>query len=134
MVKNLWFLAAALLMLLGVNATAQRYGDDYYYRHWGREPLDRVRGDLNRAERNLSYLSEDEMRRFRHIREAINDFQRNWERGRYDGPALDETIGGLHALVDRSKLHQRDRDVLADDLHRLRDLRDRWEHRDRDRY
>ena len=132
--KKLWFPAAALLMVWGVNATAQRRGDDYYYRNWGHGPLERVRGDLNRAERNLSYLSDDEMRRFRHIREAINDFQRDWQRGHYDGRALDETIGGLHALVDRSRLHERDRDILADDLQRLRELRNRWERRERYRY
>jgi hypothetical protein len=132
MMKNLWFLAAALLLLLGVNAVAQRYGDDYYYKHWGREPLDHVRGDLNRAERDLVYLSGDEMRRFRHTRDGINDFQHDWERGHFDRHALDEAIGGLNALVEKSRLHERDRDILADDLHRLRDLRDRWEHRDRD--
>jgi len=132
--RNLWLLAAALFMFLGVNAAAQRYGDDYYYRNWGRAPLDRVRGDLNRAERNLFYLSEDEMRRFRHTRDAIGDFQRDWERGHFDGHALDEAIGGLNALVERSRLHERDRDILADDRNRLRDLRGRWEHRDHDRY
>jgi len=130
--KNLWFLAAALLLFLGVNAVAQRWGDDYYYKHWGHEPLDRVRADLNRAERDLDYLPGEEMRHFRHIRGAINDFQRDWERGHFDRRALDDAIGELHGLVDRGRLHERDRDILADDVHRMREIRERWERRDRD--
>ncbi|MGA2181992.1 MAG: hypothetical protein ABSH47_03110 [Bryobacteraceae bacterium] len=129
---NLMFLAAALLLLVGVNVEAQRPGDRDYYRRWGREPLDRVRADLNRAERHLDYLPREEMRRFRHIREAINHFQSDWEQGHYDGRALDEAIGGLNGLVERSRLHERDRDILADDVHRMRELREHWERRDRD--
>ena len=129
---NLMFLAVALQLLVGVNVEAQRPGDADHYRRWGREPLDRVRGDLDRAERHLDYLPGEEMRRFHHTRDAINRFQRDWERGHYDGRALDEAIGNLNALVERSRLHQRDRDNLADDVRQLRELREHWERRYRD--
>jgi hypothetical protein len=102
---------------------------DDRYRSFGRESLDRVRGDLGRAERNLRYISEPEMRRFREIRDRLGNFQRNWERGRYDRGDLDATVGNLSTLVERAKLHRADRDILADDLSRLRDLRARMDRR-----
>jgi len=120
--------AAALLWIAAAaNSQPQRYdGDrDDRYSRYGREPLDRVRADLNRAERDLNYLSEDEMRRFRRVREGIVDFQRNWERGRFDREALNQTIRGLESLVERSRLRPRDRDLLADDARRLREMRER---------
>ena len=126
------FVAAALLLSVGVNVEAQRRGDGDHYRRWGREPLDRVRADLNRAERHLDYLPREEMRRFRHVREAINHFQSDWEQGHFDVSALDDAIGALSRLVERSRLHERDRDNLADDLRRMRELREHWERRNRD--
>lgn len=102
---------------------------DDRYRMFGREALDRIRGDLGRAERNLRYISEPEMRRFYAIRDRLGNFQRNWERGRYDRGDLDATIGNLNVLVDRGHLHRVDRDILADDLSRLRDLRARMDRR-----
>ncbi len=122
--------AAAALFLIAPAVNAQ-YGErgrgDDRYRTYGREPLDRVRADLNRAERDLNYLSNDEMRRFRVVRERIFEFQRNWERGRFDREALNETIRGLDNIVARYRLRPRDRDLLADDVSRLRDMRDRYE-------
>jgi hypothetical protein len=124
--SRILFAAAALLVIVpGVNA---QYGDrDDRYRTYGREPLDRVRADLNRAERDLNYLSQDEMRRFRIVRDRIFEFQRNWERGRFDREALNETIRGLDSIIDRYRLRPRDRDLLADDVSRLRDMRERYD-------
>ena len=124
--SHILFAAAALLWIApGVNA---QYRDrDDRYRTFGREPLDRVRADLNRAERDLNYLSQDELRRFRIVRDRIFEFQRNWERGRFDREALNETIRGLQNIIDRYRLRPRDRDLLADDLSRLRDMRERYD-------
>jgi hypothetical protein len=67
------------------------------------------------------------MRRFRIVRDRIFEFQRNWERGRFDREALNETIRGLDNIIDRYRLHPRDRDLLADDVSRLRDMRERYD-------
>jgi hypothetical protein len=122
--------AVSLVLLFGIGANAQppRSADrDDRYHRFGRGTLDRVRADLGRAERNMRYIGEGEMRRFNNIRDGLADFQRRWERGRYDRAALDQAIGNLQALVDRGRLRPRDRDLLADDLQRLRGLQDRLE-------
>jgi hypothetical protein len=108
---------------------------DGRYREYGHVALVRVQADLNRAEADLHYLSGEEMRRFGIVRQRIHEFDRKWEHGRYDGEDLNEAIGSLGRLVERARLHPRDRDLLADDLHRLRELRERHERaRDRERY
>jgi hypothetical protein len=122
--------AASLVLLFGISANAQPSRDrdrDERYHRFGRATLDRVRGDLARAERNLRYVGDADMRRFHNIQEGLAGFQRKWERGRYDRDDLDQAIGNLHALVDRGRLRPRDRDLLADDLRRLRELHDRIE-------
>ena len=119
--------AAAALLLIAPGVNAQYRDRDDRYRTYGREPLDRVRADLNRAERDLTYLSQDELRRFRIVRERIFEFQRNWERGRYDREALNGTIRGLENIIERYRLRPRDKDLLVDDVSRLREMRDRHE-------
>lgn len=104
----------------------QERGDDRYHR-FGRGVLDRVRADLGRAERNLHYVAPPDMRRFMNAQEGLANFQRAWERGRYNRAELDQAIANLHALVDRGRLRPRDRDVLAHDLSMLRDLHSRLE-------
>jgi hypothetical protein len=44
--------------------------------------------------------------------------------GRYDERQLDEVMGALRAVVQENRLQGRDRDVLSDDLNRLREFRD----------
>jgi hypothetical protein len=119
--------ASAALLLISPGVNGQYRDRDDRYRTYGLEPLDRVRADLNRAERDLNYLSQDELRRFRVVRDRIFEFQRNWERGRFDREALNETIHGLDNIIDRYRLRPRDRDLLADDVSRLRDMRERYD-------
>lgn len=108
---------------------SRRYQDrgDSRYHQFGRGTLDRVRADIARAERSLHYIGPIEMRRFYRVRDGLADFQRRWERGHYDAPALDQAISGLQAIVDHSRINPRDRDFLRRDLFQLRDLQHRIE-------
>ena len=123
---------AAAICFFTTTATAQYrndgrrssgYRDDRY--RGGREPLDRVRMDLERAARDMRYLSRDDMKRIDKVREEIGEFQRKWERGRFDRGELDDVINSLQKVIGRNRLHPRDRDVLLNDLALLRDFRSR---------
>jgi len=116
----------AVILMAGVSAYAQRDRDERY-RAWGREPLDRVRADLDHAERGLHYLGPEEMERFNRVRGQVSEFQHRWEQGRFDRDALDHIIEGLNHTVQHDRIRPRDRDILADDVRRLRELRERWE-------
>ena len=95
------------------------------YRGFGRGILDRVRADLDRVARDADSFAGDEMRRFNRVRDRIAEFQSAWEGGRYDREVLSEVIGSLNAIIERSRLRARDRDSLAEDLSRLKELRER---------
>lgn len=113
--------AVAGFLITGLAASAQpRY--DY---GWGREPLDRVRADLDRAARDMRYLSGGEYHRFEHARDEIREFQQKWNRGRFDRHELDDVIGSLQKVVNGNRIRPRDRDFLLNDLARLRDIRSR---------
>ena len=98
-----------------------------HYRDWGREAMGQVRADLDRADRDMRYLSPEEARRFQHVREALNEFARDWERGRFDGEALNETIRELRGVIERNRLQPRDRDFLVEDAARLDRIRERFD-------
>ena len=144
--RTRWSLVAFGILALAAGASAQYRGrDDRSYRgdygggrmSYKREPLDGVRTDLERAARDMFYISRGEMKRFNKVRQEIGEFQGKWARGRFDKGELDDVIGRLKHMVDKNRLQQRDRDLLMDDLGRLRGFgaRSGYTGRDyRDRY
>ena len=114
--------AGALFLMLAVTTPAQPGRYDGRYR---REPLDEVRADLDRAARGMNYLSRPEMNRFNKVRREIAEFHRKWERGKFDRRELDDVVRSLDQVVNRNRLHPRDRDLLLSDIARLRGFRDR---------
>jgi tetratricopeptide (TPR) repeat protein len=102
-------------------------GRDDQYRGSGRGVLDRVRADLDRIAADAGSFAPDEMRRFNRVRDRIAEFQSAWADRRFDQRILDEVIDSLNAIIDRSRLRARDRDLLTDDVSRLKGIRDRRE-------
>ncbi len=114
-------LLALLLFTVAANAQYPR-GPRYYDRHDYRDRggiFYQVRGDLDRAESH-SYANGGDRKRFNKVREELNDFQRTG-----NPHELNEAIGRLQNVVNDNRLAPRDRDILADDLYRLRDFRAR---------
>lgn len=133
--QHLLMKSLAVVGLLAIGATANAQDGRYGYGDVrGREPLDRVRADLDRAARDMYYLSGGERRRVNHARDEMGEFQRKWERGRFDKGELDDVIGSLQHVVDKNRLQPRDRDRLLSDLDHLREMRARRGYFGRDRY
>jgi hypothetical protein len=116
-------LAGSALLFFTVSANAQYgRGPSYYGRYdqpRGGGILDRVRADLDRAESH-SYANGGDRKRFNHVREELNEFQRTG-----NPHELNDTISRLQKVVNENRLDPRDRDMLADDLYRMRDFRAR---------
>ena len=93
-----------------------------------------VLADLDRAAADVGYLSRGEMARFNHARQEIAEFQSKWERGFFDRHELDDVIGSLQRVVSSNRLRYQDRDILFNDLQRLREIRSRSVYRDRRGY
>lgn len=121
-------LAGAGLLLATAAADAQyrpydgyrdyRYSDRGDYR--GGSALSRVWSDLERAEAN-SYPNGGDRRRFAKVREELSEFQRSG-----NPRELNDTIRALQRVVKDNRLSYRDRQILADDLYRLREVRSQF--------
>ena len=94
--------------------------DDFYRGDWRGRLFARVRQDLDYVSR-YSFRGDDRYRLASVYRE-LDDLQRDYASGRWDRRALGDVIQSLDRVVDDNRLSPRDRDMLRDDLRRLRDI------------
>ena len=112
--------------VFALGAVAQQYPRDGYRERDERgSVIERVQRDLDRAEAG-SYLSGRDRHKFDHARKELWEFEKRFNRGRFDRHELDEVIGAVHSVVDNTPIRGRDREELAEDLARLRDFRGRY--------
>jgi hypothetical protein len=100
-------------------------GRDSFFKeqHWKAHLFQRVRDDLDQVQSTTFPGGRDEFRIAR-TKQELGDLQTKLADNRYDQPQLDEVIAGLQRVIDSNKLSARDRDMLADDVSRLRDYRE----------
>jgi len=133
------------LLLSGLSAgmaqdrDRDRDRDDSYYQrreaffheeHWRVRLFQRVRDDLNEVQSTTFPASSDELRIVR-TKEELGELQENMASGRYDERALGDVIAGVQRVIDSNRLSGRDRDMLSDDVSRMRDYREHHENWDR---
>jgi predicted RNase H-like nuclease (RuvC/YqgF family) len=146
-VKRLLFsLIVSGLTLSGLSAIAQdrdrddrsdrdnRYRDDDRYHgdardqnSWQNRLFERVRSDIDHIQSMTSVFSGDQFRLTR-TKQELNELQSKAMSGSYDDREVDDVINALQRVVGENRLSDRDRDMLRDDLNRLREFR---EHHDR---
>jgi succinate dehydrogenase/fumarate reductase flavoprotein subunit len=108
-------LAGSALMFFAVSANAQYQHRDDYRNRGG--ILEKVSADLDRA-KSHSYANGGDRKRFNHVREELNEFRRSG-----NPHELKDAISRLQKVVNDNRLAPRDRDVLADDLYKMREFR-----------
>lgn len=124
------------LLALATAAYAQdrdrddRYRDEERYHQdargdawWHGHLFERVRDDIDHVR---SGFGGDEYRLER-VRHELDELQAKYVERGYDQPELDDVIGALQRVVADNRLSNRDRDMLTDDLHRLREFREHHE-------
>ncbi|HTR38988.1 MAG TPA: hypothetical protein VMH80_23945 [Bryobacteraceae bacterium] len=102
----------------------------YQEQHWRGHLFERVREDLDRVKSTTFPVSGDEFRIVRTEHE-LDELQNKMASSQYDQRELDDVIHAMQRVVDSNKLSPRERDMLSDDLHRMRDYREH--HSDWDR-
>ena len=130
-------IAGTGLMLFGLTASMQaqhprdddayhRDRDDYYRGdQWRARMFDHIRDDLNHVQTTVfGNISGDEYRLDR-AKQELGELQRAYAEHRYDERAVDDVINALQRVVSDNRLNGRDRDILTDDLTRLRQYRER---------
>jgi len=133
--------AGAGLLVFSLTATAQdRPRDDdsfhsdrdarFHDEHWRGRLFDDVREDVQHVQAVTWPSGGDSYRLDRTVNE-LNQLQGKLANHVYDERDLDDVIATLQRVVSDNRMAPRDRDVLNDDLSRLRDYRGR--HADWDR-
>jgi len=123
--------AAAAFVILAGAALAQSSDwyknreDRYRDEHWRGRIFSEIREDLDHVHTSV-FAGHDEYRIVR-TKEELNEMQNDLAAHRYNQAKLDEVIGNLQRVVADNRMTARDRDVLNDDLHRLRDYREHHE-------
>jgi hypothetical protein len=135
-------IAGAGLCLFSLTGRAQdRLGQDQIYHsdrdtyfqgeHWRARVFERVRQDVEHV-RSTTWPSGggDEYRLDKTVHE-LNDLQDKLSKHDYDERQLGEVIASLGKVASYNKMPPRDRDILTDDVNRLREYREH--HADWDR-
>jgi hypothetical protein len=109
--------------------------------NWRGQLFQRVRQDVEYVQSVTFPGGRDQFRLARTL-EELDELQGKLAAGSYDEEELDDVTAALQSVVRDNRLAGRDRDLLTDDLYRLRDFRSRYEeyyksdedayHRDRD--
>jgi len=120
-------IAASSLLLFTVSAVAQdRDRDDRRDDSRHGRMFDRVRDDVSRVQDSTPYFSGDQFRLVR-VKEELNELQARYDEHGYDSGKMDDVIHALERVVADNHLAGHERDMLNDDLNRLRDFRDHHE-------
>jgi hypothetical protein len=107
--------------------------DDAYHRdrderfrgnEWRQRFFERIREDLEHVQSKAFPFGADQYRLAR-TKQELDELQSKLAAGRYDERELDEVIAAMDRVVRDNRLSRMDRDVLADDLSRLREFRAR---------
>jgi hypothetical protein len=110
--------------------------DDIYHRdrdqwfrgqNWRAQFFQRVRDDIEHVQSEAFPFGADQYRLAR-TKQELDQLQNKLANGRYDQRQLDSVIASLQRVVQDNRLARNDRELLNDDLNRLRDFRARHDY------
>jgi hypothetical protein len=125
------------LVLFGLTASVQaqpprdddayhRDRDDYYRGdQWRARMFDRIRDDLNHVQTSVFGAVRGDEYRLERAKQELGELQSAFADHRYDQRALDDVINAMQRVTSDNRLSGRDRDILTNDLSRLREFRER---------
>lgn len=124
---------AGLLVLTCCGLSAA--GQDWYHdrdarfrgEQWRGHVFEHVRADLDHIGSAI-WASGKERNRLERTRQELAELQGKLEYGRYDGGELNDVIDSLRKSANDDRLAPRDREILSEDLNRLRDYREHHDH------
>ncbi len=110
-------------------------GQDWYHEReerfrgeqWRAHIFVHVRTDLEHIW-SASQAADRERRRIDRTKEELTKMQADLDQGRFDNGLLNDVIDSLRKSSNDERLASRDREVLADDVVRLKDYQDHHDH------
>jgi hypothetical protein len=129
--KHIFKAGLIMLAAFGLTAGAQDWYHDrdsrFQGEQWRGRVFEHVRVDLDHIGSAI-WASGKERKRLDRTKEELVELQGKLENGRYDEHELSDVIDSLKKSANDDRLSSRDRDVLNDDMNRLRDYREHHEH------
>jgi hypothetical protein len=117
--------------IFGLSAIAQDWYHDRDERYrgdrWRARVFAEVRTDLEHIW-SARRASDRERARLDRTREELTKLQEDLEHDRWDNGILNDVIDSVRKSANDERLSPRDRDVLADDVNRLKDYQDHHNH------
>lgn len=107
---------------------------------WYREREERYRGEQWRPHIFMQiradlehvwsgHAADQERTRIQKTEEELTKMQADLDQGRWDNGILNDVIDSIRKSSNDERLPRRDRDVLADDVNRLKEFQDQHNHR-----
>ncbi len=97
--------------------------DDRGAQWWQGRMFERVRADLDHIQAVTIPFSGDQYR-LNKVKQELNELQAKMAENRYDQGPLEDVISAMQRVVSDNHLSGRDREMLNDDLNRLRSFRE----------
>ena len=120
-----------ILMAFAVGAVAQDWYHEreerYRGEEWRRHLFAHVRTDLEHVW--SARAADRERQRLQRTEEELSKLQADFDQGRWDNGILNDVIDSIQKSSNDERLAPRDRNILADDLHRLHEFQDQHNHR-----
>jgi chromosome segregation ATPase len=116
-------LAGSLLAQDWYHDREQRFRSE----EWRHHLFAHVREDLEHIH-SAAWAADRERHRLERTRQELSDLQVKLDQHRFEGGELNDVIDSLEKSANDQRLSPRDREVLADDVRRLRDYREHHEH------
>jgi hypothetical protein len=124
-------MAGLIMSALAVSAFAQDWYHEreerYRGEEWKRQVFMHVRTDLDHVW-SAVHASDKERARLDRTKEELTKMQADLDQGRWDNGMLNDVIDSIRKSSNDQRLAPRDREVLADDLVRLKDYQDHHNH------
>ena len=115
----------------GLSAVAQDWYHDREDRYrgegWRSQVFMQVRSDLDHIW-SANRASDRERNRLERTKQELTDLQAKLDGGRFDNGTLNDVIDSIRKSSNDERLSPRDREVLSDDLNRLKDYQNNHNH------
>ncbi len=119
---------ATLALTLGAQDWYHDREDRFRGEEWRMHLFEHVRTDLEFVQHNAPWAAPRERRRLERTKEELRDLQGKLANHAFDDRELSDVIDSLRKSVNDDRLSAQDKDVLNDDLNRMREFREHHEH------
>lgn len=127
---NRLFTTGVILTALTVSVFAQDWykqrEDRFRGDKWRPHVFDQVRTDLEHVWSD--HAADQERTRLQKTQDELRKMQADLDQGRWDNGILNDVIDSIRKSSNDDRLAKRDKDVLADDVNRLKEFQDQHNH------